>query len=592
MHILDLPAELLYQIIGFCRPDGFESFMLTCKTILSIGSGFTEEHAFCKKWVSRTGYDRNEFKHKLFRHLFEILESWMQLQPQRRTSIFQYIKQIEVTRSYQLYDVGKMQKLFMQLKEEEPGYLQLFQKLLQQVWNLELYCETHGQLQIPCILGIELGPKGTCFERYKIAIHPLEEVYRSFFPEIFDSVVLGILPNLQSLILSPCVHDLASNAPGICFLASRDLNKLCYQNLRELYIHSQWILTLDDAASLLELPLLETLIMDKLRDEDIADCDGEENHLSTQMRTKSPLKRLVLFDAKASPERLGQFLTLISRLEVFFWEAAPDTIPSTPSLDELQSDSNLGEEQCSPLDAGDSVDFDNDIDDVAASRRSSSPLIIYESVDDIDGEEFDDPTRSLWKPADIFRQILNGHGNSLRRLTIKCPDISFEVKSSDRIVNFQGCTSLTHIEYDTSIVRKRSRRIYKDSPDSKHLPASLHSVLPASIQVVRFTIELPSFNIIHEMLRGLLSKRGEFSRLRLIYIQLTYPTLDEFDYLLDDFKSHMADLVGSFLTVGIVLKCIGKCLDDNLFGTIDTDETLRRLLPRSKVYKAQNLSLD
>jgi hypothetical protein len=579
MHILDLPAELLYQIIDLCRPDGFESCLLTCKTILSIGSDLIEDHAFCKKWVSRTGGDRKESKHKVFHDLFEILESWMELPPRRRTSVFRYIKQIEVTRYSEHSDVYNMQKLFIQLKEEEPSYLQLFQKLLQQVWNIEPYCETHGQPRIRCILGIEKEQQRTCLERYNIAMNPLEEVHRSFVPEMFDSVGLGILPNLQSLILSVYGHDLnTSNAPGICFLASRDLNKLCYQHLRELYIRSQWIPTLDDAASLLELPLLETLIMDKLRDGDTADQDGEETHFSTQMRTKSPLKRLVFFDAKATPERLGQFLTLISRLEVFFWEAALDPIPSTPSLDELQSDSNLGEDQHIPLDAGDAVDWDDSddaIDDVVASRWSSrrppSPLIIYESVDDIDGVEFNDPTRSMWKPADIFGQIFSSHGNSLRRLTIKCSPSLSDVKSSDRIVDFQGCTSLTHIEYDESIVRKRSRRIYKDSADSKHLPASPHSVLPASIKVVIFTIYLPSFNTIHEMLRGLLSFREQFSKLRLIYIQISIPALDELEYLLDDLKSQMEDLIGSFLKVGIVLKCIGECYDDGIFGKIDTD---------------------
>jgi hypothetical protein len=45
-----LPSELLVSIANFSRPNSFESFMLSSKTIHAAGSGLIKDHNFCKRW--------------------------------------------------------------------------------------------------------------------------------------------------------------------------------------------------------------------------------------------------------------------------------------------------------------------------------------------------------------------------------------------------------------------------------------------------------------------------------------------------------------------------------------------------------------
>src|ERR1700753_3907178 len=48
--ILAMPAEILAQILDDCRPDGFESFMMTCKQVYETGYHLITPHRLCKRW--------------------------------------------------------------------------------------------------------------------------------------------------------------------------------------------------------------------------------------------------------------------------------------------------------------------------------------------------------------------------------------------------------------------------------------------------------------------------------------------------------------------------------------------------------------
>lgn len=55
--LLSLPDELLCQILELSRPNGFESFMLSCKRVCYAGSNMALDHNFCKSLVIRTSND-------------------------------------------------------------------------------------------------------------------------------------------------------------------------------------------------------------------------------------------------------------------------------------------------------------------------------------------------------------------------------------------------------------------------------------------------------------------------------------------------------------------------------------------------------
>jgi hypothetical protein len=634
MGILDIPPELLVLILRSSMPDGFESFMLTCKAVYATGFGLIKEHKAYESWISTCFNSRIQDDRLYIYDSFDLLLSWVQLDQRRRYEHLLYIKRVDIHRigRIQSYHAEKIKFIMGKIKTEEPWLLEIINLVLGKLESFGLNCNTHNQPLIPCKLGILPDYLPMCADAYgdistgKTLVH---------VPELCQALVLGLLPNLQSLVIHyrRCMDEYVSALLKISALVDRDRGKSCFTNLHEIYIDYGYFGTLDDLVPLLSLPQLETLAANKVRENY---QDAEINNLEhsygewPEGKMKS-LKRLILFDVEVSAERFAKFMSLIQFVQTFVWESAgldseiweefnadrasPTMYMRYPVAAEAGRDERSGNRgNITPklVNAVKSARTSHNLDDKVnepVAQEFWTPLLEYDSAEDteevgdfelrIDKGVYsgnrttykivEDRYYNYWNPAE-FLQILLKHKETLQQLNLTMVMLyqPLKIENECRIVHFRDFKALTHLEYDIRIVKTRNRR-NKYKP-WLGLPASLSVILPPSIEVVRVVMGEPEFHGLHEMLRRLVPEKHRFPNFRLVHVRMasrdttSNAQRKEDHCIFTEISKRIRQLRHSLSRVGITLE-LDRTRDNIMRARVERDDrSLHQLFSHQQVH--------
>jgi hypothetical protein len=557
--ILQLPPELLLYIVKSSRPDGFEAFILTCKTVYQVGAPLIQEHNFCKIWPifyeSRQlpvfGEPRRLPGYLEFRGLFRFFQHLLELPSLRKSPILQYLNNIEWVGGFHPKPEGMTETAVLQKAAlEAPWLLKRIQEMNEDLQRLKVCYDE--------VLFEELEIKGYGFESARSVIENIDPYSRasSLIPDL-----IGLLP-LPSLI-SLKIDDRGSR--GILGLVRHHNGELYFQQLRKIYFKGDHQKSLSQIAPLLLLPTLKSLIIYTIEDRQPL-VDGREaiTFEWPYGDKKVALENIYFYNAGAETPSISKFLSPCLILRSFAWEnigllddrgepedyplmddrQLRDEVPSeenSPSEDESSEDESSIENyiENEPVDGKNDEHGDpNENPYHPYWERHWCPLVEYDSdvrsgndestedngdvqstINGWEGRPKDSPI--WWNPAKLLNDVLLPHKETLEHIALTIvSDTSCHtlIERSHQVQHFKDFTNLKYIEFDTRVVRTRKGKHHQIPPEG--IPASLASILPSSIEDVRILVFDPIFNIVHAMLRSLPHQRANFPRLRTLCLVL------------------------------------------------------------------------
>jgi hypothetical protein len=259
--ILQLPPELLLEILQFSQPNGFEAFMMTCRTTYQVGAPLIQEHNFCKTW---TVFDEfwNFPGYLRFRGLFRFLLRLLELPSSRQRSILQYWSNIEWVGGFYPKPEGMTETAVLQ------------KVALEAPWLLKRIQEINKDLQ-----SLKVCYNEVLFEdEFEIGDHRIESARPGIANVDTDSRASSLIPDLIGLLLLPNFISLKIDDRGsreILGLVHHQNGELYFQQLRKIYFKGVSQKPLNQIAPLLLLPNLKSLIIYTLEDRQPL-ADGRE----------------------------------------------------------------------------------------------------------------------------------------------------------------------------------------------------------------------------------------------------------------------------------------------------------------------------
>jgi hypothetical protein len=303
--ILQLPPELLYEILQLSRPDDYEVLMLTCKAIYEIGTPLIEEHNFCKSWhlLQSVIYNTPEFR---FRGVFTLLLRLLELPPTSQWWTLRYVK--NVTWHGGILPIPQEitpMEILNRVKSEEPWLFQTVAHINASLTNIGISHDRFLLSQNDDRNDDRNDDSGswrsppTMASRYRI-------------------IGLLLFSNLKWLTID-CVY-----CPEIPAIIDKHRGDVYFQQLQVLQIKRAHSDTLKDLMPFLLLPKLKSLIMDSLqgyiRSEDGSSIVWPKWPYRDR---KSKLEQVTFFKADADTNCVMDILSHLLSLRTFVWENNP-----------------------------------------------------------------------------------------------------------------------------------------------------------------------------------------------------------------------------------------------------------------------------
>jgi hypothetical protein len=295
-------------------------------------------------------------------------------------------------------------------------------------------------------------------------------------------------------------------------------------------------------APFLMLPRLKTLIAENVTTYIISN-EKPTIFEPPECLENSVLERLVLFHADIDPESLQKLLDLIKSLRVFILE---DSFPRYSSLRPINrsyryEESLADDDEYKKNRAGDDRYKDGESHGWEESSfeleipRQLGRTYANESfeADFEEGDFYDQfPTGTsfwlrhyraedvrFWDPSELLHQISLRYGDTLEHLALTKSGnpASVDFKRKGHVLHFLDFKKLTTLEIDIQIRRPRMKSIHCFAPAG--IPASLASILPPTIEVVRIVTSQPCSKAFLGLLDGVAQEIARFPslhRIRLI----------------------------------------------------------------------------
>ena len=185
MAFMDLPSELMQQIIPYTLPEGFENLALTCKLLYTLCSPFLEHHNNLRFHFRKFEYNKTNKDFREFRYHHDLLRF-----PDTATSAYSLISRIAiepVVASYILEaDFSRDSRIYDRIP------LPLRERTLHETWR--------GRGEAVCQLfanSLYLREAGLDWEEYYNTM--MEDVNNWRRSEHAAAFLLTLLPNLEVL---------------------------------------------------------------------------------------------------------------------------------------------------------------------------------------------------------------------------------------------------------------------------------------------------------------------------------------------------------------------------------------------------------
>jgi hypothetical protein len=582
-HLLSLPNELIYRVINHKRPFDFENMLLACKHTYRLGKPLVNDHKLCKSWMLRGKHGFPTVEDEPFKVLEQLLaapsrlQSWAlvyiksvslsyclsRMEPPECGRILTSIQEQAPWLAEALHELGiacpEMEENREVFVFPVANDLDLYSSFSDDDLDSFLYTELES-----ATAKIEYGPNP---EFYRVAALTLFTnlqqlfitsmpivgstktlpwlVYRNHGRHIFQqleelklqattSTTLNdisswlLLPRLRALLVvgigKPTPMTENESVPSC---TSRDGEQ---QSRLEYLVFLKATANVDAIGEILKgLASLRTFIWEDdmcpydsmFPDSDADSRDGttsarsigprsrqipklrKQTHINNTARDRNIEKVLDETLGLAIRGRNGFVKNVLDRMEYdqlldYYGEIVARKCDGM-TLEEVRNEHwetlVICNQEDMPLDRGD-------------EKLPTAPLgLVNESL--------------LFKPNQLLCHLLSTQHDKLEHLVLTIT-IKYRhplILRQYQIDHFKGFTRLTHLEFDSRIVRGTQRRYSSGSP--KIMPQSLAEVLPQSIEVVRINIHEGYFQNIHAMLRDLPKGKQNFPRLRLIVIRYT-----------------------------------------------------------------------
>lgn len=306
MHplLLRLPTELLVEIIQLTRPDSYEAFMLTCKTVHRAGARLIQEHSLCKT-LSFLPSAPGSPGHGIINGQFTFLHQLLEIPKFRQYWILEYMNNVEWYYESSPRDKSPPEvETLERIKSSAPWLFQRIRDVFKDLKDLDFHNDDFFLIGHNDYRMIDMG-----------------------FETIFPSIIgLLMLPNLKSLIFDQF------GATQIPAIVARYSGEVYFQQLQEICIKSagnqkEDQTTLNYIAPLLLLPRLKSLTTYEL--------DGywipfmqEENKETIRFEwpygdRKSTVERICFQKADADIDSVANFLGGLTELRSFEWKNNP-----------------------------------------------------------------------------------------------------------------------------------------------------------------------------------------------------------------------------------------------------------------------------
>jgi hypothetical protein len=592
LQLLDLPTEILYEIVECSRPLDFESLLLSSKRLYHIGERLIPAHEYCKSWVSKIVVSPRVSS-------MEILDGVQSADSNHQQWLFQYITHL----SYDGLDMSMSNA----------------NQFLEQVEKVEYIMEQVDRI-------VQVIPE---FQNLRRASTASGDKYTSWEPELkwanfvrvdapkvnmYELAFLILFSNLKLLSLG----ELPTSWPGFSLdLAMKQYHKngaTLFRELEALHLKQATCTSWQAIFTWMKLPRLRCLFVS--RPVAPPDRQGFVDHLSTDWPygvDESLLDHLVLLEATVNVEVVVIMLERIRALQSFMWEEAMDCFDEDPNAEDEPLDTNFVLHSPIPGNPweGQGQPFKN-VDKIKADITMGQPLrganglvtlemfsgemsqvtlyyyysarisTLYKNVemenirqywkplettnfdndeaDDEEEEEIFDPSftysfnqrphekaavirlnkTKLFNPQRIVERLSQKFAGSLKHLTLTVTSHRRDViLRHHKVWDFLALSSLTHLEVD-ELYLKPIKGSMEDYPVG-HVPRSLTRVVPSSIKFLCVNIRKGVFQNIHRMLRKFPTERARAPRLdqlviRFIESNAPYETLTRIQPLEQEIK--------------------------------------------------------
>ncbi|KAF3390346.1 hypothetical protein F1880_009211 [Penicillium rolfsii] len=310
MAFMELPTELMQQIIPYTLPEGFESLALTCKLLYTLCSPFLEHHNNLRFHFRKFEYNKTNKDFREFRYHHELLRF-----PDTATSAYSLISRIAIEPVVAGYILEADFSLDSHIYDRIPPPLR--ERALHETWR-----DRGAAVRQLFANSLYLREAGLDWEEYYNMM--MEDVNSWRRSEHAAAFLLTLLPNLE--VLTPEFSEFRSPAPQklittILEIARRNPHgnvSLAQVNAYSGSCDIPWI------PSLLALPRIKRFWGHGHMGKYVANNSNESGYLETD--SKSTLEVAGFTDASADLAALTSFLKHAPCLKsLTFWHSIKPT---------------------------------------------------------------------------------------------------------------------------------------------------------------------------------------------------------------------------------------------------------------------------
>jgi hypothetical protein len=145
LSLIQLPNEILFRILQFCRPDGFEPFMLTCKEVYAIGASLISRYDICKK--SYYKYWHSQYPGERFVSLGVLstfLHLWAKVPHHSRLDLLSYLQKFHFHDDLAFDYFQDPYPVTKEFRRDEPWLIDGMRKILEEFPGLLPMCKICG----------------------------------------------------------------------------------------------------------------------------------------------------------------------------------------------------------------------------------------------------------------------------------------------------------------------------------------------------------------------------------------------------------------------------------------------------------------
>ncbi|KAF2664577.1 hypothetical protein BT63DRAFT_460068 [Microthyrium microscopicum] len=571
--ILRLPTELLFIILQFSQPSGFQSLILTCKRMYSVGIPLIESHNFCKNWVlpgSGLWCTRlisqppaPGFSHRAPSMPFPFFRPLLQAPAKYQLLLLRYL-------THARWDCTQTKDFRWALWKDSSQSPELHQSLLRKNSEISHLDITHDTIGI----GSDLKRCHCLCEADNV-----QEYGKEICCEFCQAAFLLLLPNLKTLDFVLCNYGFAScpEPPILSAIIHATRGRFYFQELERLCVYG-YKSSIMNLTSFLLLPRLETLYVHHMYDSFL--YTESERHLDRFCdKPILRLRKLAFFDCYTQIRSLELFLGQIEGLHTFVWE-------DCTSIRALRS-SSQGEANEDLPESGNEAEHETLTEDcvkllpmnkpIKTTTQPSHGTAVFEDIESedetqVNNEPVDGEEHLYWNPRRVLGSLLR-FKNTLQYLvlTTSFDDDTYghaPIYGNYQITHFRHFATLKYLKVDTRVLRMRKISTPGNSTETE-LPYPLTQILPPSIERVEIRSELPEEDILLALLHELPTNSDALPNLKDIRLSFR-------DYCVDDevYYEPSPERKALLAKLAEVQKkiCIG-ILDGPLYSACCDDET-------------------